>query len=67
MDDVFLLAKQDDLRELLKSAKFTCPSILFTMEFQTDCKLPFVDILVERIEKTDCEEILTCVYLKATF
>lgn len=67
VDDIYLIAKQKDLTELLEKAYSIRPPIQFTIENETGCKLPFLDILIERIEKVTVQEILTGVYRKTMF
>lgn len=67
VDDVFLIFQTGDLNEILKTANCICPAVQFTIHFETNLKLPFLSILIQREEKVTYQEILTPVYRKITF
>ena len=63
MDDIFIICKMDHTDRILQHFNSQDPSIKFTIEKETDKKLPFLDVLVDRNENG---EIITTVYKKKT-
>ena len=63
-DDIFavLHGNQKDIGTFLKFMNKIEPSIKFNIEMQSDSKLPFLDVMVERTEK----DLITYVYMKPT-
>lgn len=66
VDDVFLFAKHEDLNEIIQIANSICQAIQFIVEIETDRKLPSLDVIVEKLENFDFQEVLTSVNRKAT-
>jgi Reverse transcriptase (RNA-dependent DNA polymerase) len=65
VDDVFCLFKSVcDVKPFLEYLNSRHPSIKFTVEYETDRKLPFLDVLVDGING-DC--FTTSIYRKVTF
>ena len=62
VDDVFTIVKRAEVNDLLKHLNDQHPSIKFTLETESDDKLPFMDVTVHRIGK----HLRTTVYRKPT-
>ena len=62
VDDVFSIIKQSDVKDFLDHLNSQHPSIKFTLEMEKDKKLPFMDVMVQRIG----EKLRTTVYRKPT-
>jgi hypothetical protein len=64
VDDVFAMfkTKQDSVL-FLEQLNSLHPSLQFTCEHEVDCKLPFLDVLIERTP----DRFITSVYRKPTF
>ena len=64
VDDTFvMLQSEEEANEFLKSLNNLHQSLKFTCEFETDGKLPFLDVVVERSNN----RLITSVYRKKTF
>ena len=64
VDDCFVLFKnKDDCARMFKDFNELHPSISFTMEPEENNRLPFLDVLVHRVD----EQFVTSVYRKRTF
>ena len=62
VDDVFSIVKRAVVDQLLSHLNAQHPSIVFTLEIESDGKLPFMDVLVHRCD----DQLKTSVYRKPT-
>ena len=53
IDNVFSIIKQSDVKDFLDHLNTQHPSIKFTLEMEKDKKLPFMDVMVQRIGNQD--------------
>ena len=65
VDDIFcLFDKYDDISSFLEYLNSRHPNIKFTVEYEIDGKIPFLDVLVN---KTEGEKFSTSIFRKNTF
>ncbi len=64
VDDTFFIIKKDQVKSFHQLLNTTLPGIEFTMEELTNDRLPFLDVLVQKLPSGDFE---TSVYRKETY
>lgn len=67
VDEVFLVARDEDLTKVLETANFVCPSMQFTIEFEANCQLLFLDVYIKKKEDTNIQNSEISIYHKPTF
>ena len=67
IDDIFIIAKQEHLIEILNQTNSLNSAMQFTTEYEVNNSLPFLNVLLKRKEIGDLQEVSTTVYRKAIF